>query len=273
MNDQTRVIQPALARQPRTAWGRSGWVVAALGAVLIAVVAWFVLHPKPAKTTAPQPVSVSVAQVATQDVPLTITVLGAAQAWTSDTILAQVSGMLRTVDFVEGSNVKAGQLLAQIDPAPYTAALTQAQGTLQRDQALLAGARVDLARYATLTKQDSIANQTYQDQIATVKEDEGTVLIDQGAVSTAQVNLDWCRITSPIDGRAGVRLTDAGNYVTSDRVKRMGAQIARRTEDFATTDGREFGSAIARPRGQSEHRPGRRLTLWDHAGEYRRRDL
>ncbi len=112
---------------------------------------------------------------------MTLTALGAAQAWTSDTILVQVSGILLSVNFTEGTNVKAGQLLAQIDPAPYQAALTQAQGTLERDQALLAGARVDLARYGVLVTQDSIAKQKYDDQDALVKEDNGTVLLDRAS--------------------------------------------------------------------------------------------
>ncbi|MGA3403056.1 MAG: efflux RND transporter periplasmic adaptor subunit [Acetobacteraceae bacterium] len=194
---------------------RLRWVFVALSVVAVALLAWFVFHKKPAAPAKPQPVSVAVATVTAQDVPVSITALGAAQAWTSDTILAQVSGILLGVDFVEGTNVKAGQLLAQIDPAPYQAALTQAQGTLERDQALLAGARVDLARYATLTRQDSISRQTYDDQVALVKQDEGIVLLDQGVVATAQVNLNWCRITSPIDGRVGLRLLDPGNYVTT----------------------------------------------------------
>ncbi len=143
-----------------------------------------------------------------------MTELGAAQAWTSDTILAQVSGNLLSIDFVEGSSVKAGQLLAQVDPAPYQAALTKAQGTLARDQALLAGARVDLERFAKLLKENSVARQTFDDQASLVKQDEGLVLLDTGVVATAQVNLNWCRITSPIDGRVGVRMADVGNYVT-----------------------------------------------------------
>jgi len=200
----------------RTRPRRRRWVVAALAAVVVAVpLAWVVLHKKPAPPAKPAAVSVSAAPVLVQDAAISITAIGAAQAWTSDTILAQVSGILRSVDFVEGTDVTAGQLLAQIDPTPYRAALTQALGTLQRDQALLAGARVDLARYATLVKQDSIAGQTYADEAAQVKQDEGTVLLDQGVVATAQVNLNWCHIVSPIDGRAGVRSVDPGNYVTT----------------------------------------------------------
>jgi len=206
---------PLAAQRSWTKHPRLRWIFVALCAVALVLLAWVIFHKKPAATPKPRSIPVSVATVSVQDVPVTITALGAAQAWTSDTILAQVSGILLSVDFVEGTNVKAGQLLAQVDPAPYQAALTQAQGTLERDQALLAGARVDLARYATLVKQDSIAKQTYDDQAALVKQDEGIVLLDQGIVATAQVNLGWCRITSPIDGRAGVRLVDPGNYVST----------------------------------------------------------
>ncbi len=197
------------------------WISAILGIVVIALLIWFVFLNKTAVVLKPQPISVSVAQVSVQDVPVSIVALGTAQAWASDTILARVSGMLISVDFVEGTNVKAGQLLAQVDPAPYRAALTQAQGALQRDRALLAGTRVDLARYRTLAAQDSIAHQTFDDEAALVKQDEGTVLLDEGAVATAQVNLGWCRITSPIAGRTGVRTIDPGNLVTTSSATSM----------------------------------------------------
>jgi membrane fusion protein, multidrug efflux system len=212
-NETPIAIQPSPTRHR---WRR--WTFLTLGVVAVvvcAVFAWDVFQKKPIATPKPQPISVSVATVSVQDVPISVTYLGAAQAWTGDTILAQVSGILLSVDFVEGTAVKAGQLLAQVDPAPYQAALLQAQGTLARDQALLAEARVDLTRYGTLAKENSIAEQTYQDQVYVVKQHEGTVLFDQGVVATAQVNLNWCRITSPIDGRVGVRLVDRGNYVTT----------------------------------------------------------
>jgi multidrug efflux system membrane fusion protein len=158
---------------------------------------------------------VTAVKAAVQDVPLTLTSLGAAQAWTSDTILAQVSGKLLTVNFVEGSYIKAGQVLAQVDPSLYRAALTQAEGTLKHDQAVLAEAKVDLARYTALMAQDSIARQQFEDQQAIVKQDEGTVETDEGVVANAKVNLGWCRIVSPISGRAGVRLVDPGNLVSA----------------------------------------------------------
>lgn len=190
-------------------------ILGALLVVAVGLIAWVVLHHKPAKATAPRAVPVTVAKASTQDLPLTLTTLGAAQAWTSDTILAQVSGKLIRVNFVEGADVKAGQLLAEIDPAPFEAALTQAEGTLRRDRALLAGARRDLTRFQHLLAGNAIARQTAEDQASTVAQDEGTVQIDQGQVAAARINLAYCRILSPISGRAGVRLVDPGNLVSA----------------------------------------------------------
>ncbi len=146
---------------------RQHWVICTLILVGLLIGVWVgirgLLAPKP-KPSTPPVIAVSAARVAVEDVPVLVTALGAAQAWTSDIILAQVSGKLLSVDFVEGTNVKAGQLLAQVDPAPYQAILTQALGALERDRALLAAARADLARYRTLLAQDSIARQTSDDQ-------------------------------------------------------------------------------------------------------------
>jgi len=194
---------------------RIRWQFIALGALAVVLVAVAIFWKPAKKPTPPKAIPVTTAVATVQDLPATVATLGAAQAWTSDTIYAQVSGKLIRVNFAEGSYVKAGQVLAEVDPSPYQAALTQAEGTLQRDQAALAGARTDLARYKTLNSQDSIARQTYEDQLATVGQDEGTVKIDQGAVAAARVNLGWTRIVSPISGRAGVRLVDVGNLVSA----------------------------------------------------------
>jgi multidrug efflux system membrane fusion protein len=193
---------------------RFRWGFLLLGVALILLIAWLVFHQQPAKPKGAPPTPVTVAKVTTADIPSTVTELGAAQAWRGVLINPQVSGRLTYVAS-EGADVKVGQLLVQIDCAPYLAALTQAEGVLRRDQALLQGARVDLARYQTLVAQNSIAKQTAQDEEATVKQDEGTVLNDQGAVQAAKVNVGYCRITSPIDGRVGVRLIDPGNIVSS----------------------------------------------------------
>jgi len=195
---------------------RRYWVFAGLGALAVLMVAGVLLLHRPAKPAAPPAIPVYVAKATTSDIPISITSLGAAQAWYSVTVLAQVSGKLLSVDFTEGTDVKKGQLLAQIDPAPYLALLTQAQGTLKHDQALLADARLDLKRYESLLAANAIAEQLVDTQKALVEQDEGTVKADEGTVAAAQVNVGWCRVVSPIDGRVGVRLVDPGNLVSAN---------------------------------------------------------
>ncbi|WEK41939.1 MAG: efflux RND transporter periplasmic adaptor subunit [Candidatus Sphingomonas colombiensis] len=190
-------------------------VLGALGLLALILVAWVLLRTPPAKATPPPPIPVTAAKAVSRDLPISIIGLGAAQAWNSITILSQVSGKLLRVNFTEGSDVRAGQVLAEVDPSPYLAALQQAEGTLRRDQAQLAGARLDLKRYQLLQSQDSIARQTAEDQAVTVAQDEGTVEIDQGAVAAARLNLRWCHITAPVAGRVGVRLVDPGNLVSA----------------------------------------------------------
>jgi multidrug efflux system membrane fusion protein len=193
---------------------RFRWGFIALGVLLIALILWLVFGQQKPKPKGPPPVPVAVAKVTLQDVPSAVTALGAAQAWQGVLINPQVSGRLTYVA-KEGDDVRKGALLVEIDCAPYKASLTQAQGALRRDQAVLQGARIDLTRFQTLVAQNSIARQTAEDQAATVKQDEGTVLNDQGLVAAATVNVRWCRIPSPIAGRVGVRLVDPGNIVTT----------------------------------------------------------
>ncbi len=193
---------------------RFRWGFVVLGVVLVALLGWaFFASQKHDKPHGQPPSPVSVATVESQDVPLTLTELGAAQPWQGVLIVPQISGRLTYVAS-EGADVRTGALLVQIDCGPYLAALTQAEGQLKRDQATLEGARRNLARYQTLVEQNSIARQTAEDEAATVKQDEGTVLADQGAVAAARVNVRYCRITSPVDGRVGVRLVDPGNVVS-----------------------------------------------------------
>jgi len=167
---------------------------------------------------APEPpaaVAVATALVTRGDVPVAISELGAAQSWQAVTIRAQVSGRLQQVAVQEGSDVRAGELIALIDPAPYQAVLLQAQGTLRRDQAQLSIAKLDLDRYGQLTAQNLISRQQIDAQRALVEQLSGTVLSDEGAVDAAQVNLGYCRISAPVTGRVGVRLLDAGNLVSA----------------------------------------------------------
>jgi membrane fusion protein, multidrug efflux system len=191
------------------------WLAIGAGLILLALIWYFFLYTPAAPPAKVHAVPVTVAKVVVGDLPVSLSALGAAQAWTSVTVLAQVSGKLLSVNFAEGSYVKAGQVLAQIDPAPYQAVLTEAQGALQRDEALLANARLDLQRYKTLLAQNAVSAQVEATQAALVKQDEGTVLLDKGQVAAAEVNLNWCRIVSPITGRVGVRLVDPGNLVSA----------------------------------------------------------
>ncbi len=196
---------------------RSRVVFMVLGVAVVGLGLWAVLSPKKPVRAEHTTVPVTVAKAAYQDVPVTISAIGAVQAWQSDLIRTQVNGKLLAVPVAEGSFVKAGQLLAQVDPAPYQAALMQAQGALARDQALLSNAKLDLQRYQTLAKTNSISGQQVDTQAALVKQDEGVVLLDQGQVAAAQVNVNYTKIVAPVAGRVGVRLVDPGNVVsTSD---------------------------------------------------------
>lgn len=161
------------------------------------------------------PVAVTVATVASGDIAVRIPALGTITPLATVTVRTQVPGILQKIAFQEGQLVRAGDFLAQIDPRPYEATLKQAQGNLRHDQALLADARLNLTRYAELVKEDSIATQQLDTQRALVDQLIGTIEADEGAVNTAQVNLQYTHIVSPVTGRLGLRQVDQGNYVTS----------------------------------------------------------
>jgi multidrug efflux system membrane fusion protein len=156
---------------------------------------------------------VGVAVVAKGDLPITLRGLGTVTPLATVTVKTQINGQLMQIGFKEGQRIKKGEFLALIDPRIYEAQLVQFRGQLVRDQAQLANAKLDLGRYQKLSSQDSIAHQTLDTQLATVQQDEGIVQNDQGLVESAQVNLAYCRIESPVDGQVGLRQVDAGNYV------------------------------------------------------------
>ncbi|HZV66288.1 MAG TPA: efflux RND transporter periplasmic adaptor subunit, partial [Telluria sp.] len=159
--------------------------------------------------------TVGVATAEKTDIPVTLDALGTVTAAATTTVRPQVSGILQKVQFSEGQLVKAGQVLATIDPRSFEMALLQASGQRQRDEAQLDSARVTLGRFRTLLEQDSIARQDVDTQAALVKQLEGTVMTDRAAEGMAKLNLSYTRVTAPITGRVGLRVVDIGNLVSS----------------------------------------------------------
>lgn len=159
---------------------------------------------------------VAVASVSTGDIKVTLNALGTVTPLATVTVQTQISGQLIQIGFREGQRVVKGDFLAQIDPRPYQAALEQAQGQLVKDQAFLDQAQMDLVRYLKLAEKNSIARQQSEDQQWVVHQDEGQVKVDQAQVATAQLNLNYCRIVAPSNGRIGLRLVDQGNYVQAN---------------------------------------------------------
>jgi membrane fusion protein, multidrug efflux system len=160
------------------------------------------------------PVAVGVARASLGDIVLRLPAIGTVTPLATVTVKTQISGYLQKIGFKEGQIVHAGEFLAQIDPRPYQAVVDQDKGNLARDEATLADDRLDLARYQDLIKQDAVSQQQLDQQKFLVAQFIGTVASDRAALEAAQVNLDYCHIVSPISGRVGLRLVDAGNYVT-----------------------------------------------------------
>lgn len=195
------------------------WLIA-LVVLLGALLLWWLLPGKPAAKKVGNspwdgPVPVRLTEVGSGDFHIELKALGTVTALNTVNVRSRVDGELVKVFFEEGQLVKAGDLLAQIDPRPYQVALQQAEGTLAQNQAQLKNAEIDLARYQGLYAEDSIAKQTLDTQQALVGQYRGTVKSNQAAVAEARLNLDFTRIRAPISGRLGLRQVDLGNLVRS----------------------------------------------------------
>lgn len=169
----------------------------------------------PAPGMGGMPIPVGVATARTGDIGIELDALGTVTPLRTVAVRPQVGGLLQSVYFKEGQHVKQGEVLAQIDPRPFQAALLQAQGALARDQALLANARADLKRYLDVAPQGLIPQQTLATQKALVAQYEGTLQSDQGQIESAKLNLGYAHIVAPLDGRVGLRAVDPGNTITT----------------------------------------------------------
>jgi membrane fusion protein, multidrug efflux system len=194
-----------------------------IASVLIVLSVWFLFKQHQAtrsstvRASAPQrSVPVSAATANKGDIGVYIDAIGTVTPVYTVTVTSRVQGQIMSVNYGEGQMVHKGDSLVEIDPRPYDAALTQAQGQLAHDQAVLNEARIDLDRYKAALDRNAIAKQQYDDQVQIVAQDEGTVKNDEGTLANAKVNLVYCHITSPIDGRVGLRLVDPGNIVQAN---------------------------------------------------------
>ncbi|HEX4265576.1 MAG TPA: efflux RND transporter periplasmic adaptor subunit [Verrucomicrobiae bacterium] len=195
------------------------WVVASIIVVLILLVI-FLRRGEPkaqaghgGRGGAGQTVVVDPATATKGDINVYVNALGTVTPYYVVSVRTRVDGQLVKVNYKEGQLVHAGDPLAEIDPSPFQATLVQARGELTRDQALLENARLDLSRYQEAFSKNAVPKQQLDTQGSTVHQFEGTVALDEGQVSNALVQLAYCYITSPINGRVGLRLVDPGNIV------------------------------------------------------------
>jgi multidrug efflux system membrane fusion protein len=191
------------------------WILVLLVVVLIVVLVWRHLDTAKKPKPAPAKITITTATAKKGDIGVYLDAIGTVTPVYTDSITSQVNGLVVGVHFKEGQMVSKGDPLIDIDSRPYRATLLQAQGALERDENVLAQARMDLERYRAALARNAIAKQIFDDQEKLVLQDEGAVKIDQGTVQFDQIQVEYCHITAPIAGRVGLRLVDPGNVVQS----------------------------------------------------------
>jgi multidrug efflux system membrane fusion protein len=221
---ETEAQKPAPAKKPRLRLRKPHsrrkkiiWIVAGVVVVLACVLAVVLLvrhHEAEEKAKAPPPkISITTTTAYKGNIGIYLDAIGTVTPVYTASISSQVTGVVIAVHFKEGQLVNKGDPLIDIDPRQYQANLLQAQGALERDQGLLAQARMDLERYRAAWARNAIAKQILDDQEKLVQQDEGTVKSDQGTLQFDQLQVEYCHITAPISGRVGLRLVDPGNLV------------------------------------------------------------
>lgn len=196
-------------------------VVAVALVCVAAAAAFWRIHSRNAQATSQRPaakhaIPVFVATAKVQDVPIILRGLGTVLAYNTVSVKSRVEGAITKIDFTEGQEVHAGDVLAELDARPYQAVLDQAKAMLAKNQALLANDRKNLERYAKLVTQSFAPEQQYANQEAAVTQDEATIKNNQAAIEAAQINVDYASIKSPIDGVTGIRQVDLGNLVQAN---------------------------------------------------------
>jgi len=193
--------------------------------LVVGLIVWRVYqnHQKQVAATARQaaalqgrPVPVQVIAAEQKSMPIYLSALGTVTPYMSVTVKARVNGELLPVKFTEGQEVKAGETIMEIDPRPYQAALDQAKGTLAHDQALLKNAQAEYNRYKALYEAGVVSKEAMEANEAQRGQYEGAIQSDQAAIETAQLQLSWCSIKSPINGKIGLRLVDPGNIISAN---------------------------------------------------------
>ena len=216
----TGSADPAAPGKSRGSWVRIT-LIALVILLAVGAVIWKIRANRQAQAAeaqkmvaaADRPVPVSVTPVQQRTMPIYLSALGTVTAYNSVTVRSRVDGQLLRVNFREGQSVRKGELLAEIDPRPYQAALGQAQGQLVKDQANAKNADAEAARYTALYQAGVVSRESQQSQVSTSGQAKGSIVADQAAIDAARVNLVYTRITSPIDGVVGLRQVDPGNIV------------------------------------------------------------
>jgi membrane fusion protein, multidrug efflux system len=212
------------------------------------------------------PVTLTIATATKGDIGVYLSAIGTVTALYTDSITAQVTGVITSVHYKEGQYVHKGDLLIDIDARPYQAQVVQAEGALERDQNLLAEAQMDLQRYKDAWARNAIPRQTLEDQEKIVLQDQGTVKNDEGTLRYDQVQVVYCHVTSPIDGRVGLRLVDPGNLVTANATTTL--VVVTQTQPI-TVVATISEDNLPEVQAQPNKGVGLSLDAWDRSNEHK----